>query len=592
MIVTFVVLRAMLSLIDIVIIIFYLLFSLGVGLYFTRRASRSTADYFTGGRNVSWWLGGLGMVATTFAADTPLAVTEIVRKNGIAGNWLWWCSLIGGMMTTFFFARYWRRSGVTTDLELIAIRYSGREAHLLRGFKAIYFGLILNAVIMGWVNLALVTILQVYFGFDKMTALYYVTGAMVLTTVYSSLSGLWGVLYTDAVQFIIAMAGCIVLAVVVMNHESIGGSVHLANQLSHTGLTAFFPTIGSDSANGTFGLDVWQFIAFIGVQWWASWYPGAEPGGGGYIAQRILASKNERHALGSVLFFQVMNYAVRPWPWILVGLATVVLYPNLTADTYREGFVLAMKDFLPSGLQGLLLVAFFAAYMSTIATHLNWGTSYLIQDLYRPYIEKDRSEAHYVQSARVATVLMLLFSVFVTFQLDSIKSAWEFILQFGAGTGLVLIVRWYWWRVSAWTELVAMITPALTYTALWLIRQNGGLASVSDAQIYLILVAITTVIWIASVYLFPPTDEDQLYAFCRQVRPKGFWSKYAQPENDTPLGVLVLCCLLGVMMVYGVLFGIGYSLMGNYGQMSLWIGLAIIGIGGIIGLGKRYDVFK
>ncbi|MBR9974411.1 MAG: Na+:solute symporter, partial [Bacteroidetes bacterium] len=446
------------------IIVSYFILSLAIGLYYARRAGRSTEEFFLSGRNLPWWLAGLSMVATTFAADTPLAVTELVATNGIAGNWLWWNMAIGGMVTVFFFARLWRRAGIMTDLEFIEIRYSGRPAAFLRGFRAVYLGLFMNAIIMGWVNLAMASIIEGMFGVPADRVFWYIAAAMVFTAIYSSISGLWGVAVTDAVQFFIAMAGCIVLAVVVVSDPAIGGLSGLQSALPPDTLR-LLPRITSagDGVTGVLALSAGAFFAYVGVQWWASWYPGAEPGGGGYIAQRMMSTKNERHSVFSVLFFQIAFFCLRPWPWILVALASLLLYPQLEGGDVRLGYIYAMNDYLSPGLKGLLVAAFFAAYMSTIATHLNWGTSYLIHDLWRRFAAKDRSERHYVLVSRITTVLLMLASLLVTSMLETIAGTWQFIIECGAGLGLVLLLRWYWWRVNAWSEIAATLTPALVY---------------------------------------------------------------------------------------------------------------------------------
>src|SRR5712692_1412079 len=363
--------------IDWLLIFLYFVISIAIGLFYSKRAGGSMQDFFLSGRNLPWWLAGTSMVATTFSADTPLAVTELVAKNGIAGNWLWWNFVFGGMLTVFFFARLWHRAGVMTDVEFSELRYSGKPAAILRGFRALYLGLFMNCIIMGWVNVAMGSILQGMFGIPHSQVMLYVAGCMVIVAIYSAVSGLWGVAVTDMFQFVVAMAGTIILAFVVLNIPEVGGIAGLKAKLPQWRFD-FFPTVGgldsSDIAKGL-ALPVGAFFAYIGIQWWASWYPGAEPGGGGYVAQRMMSAKDEKHSLLATLWFTIAHYCVRPWPWILVGLASLILYPDL-ADK-KLGYVYAMRDFLPSGLLGLLIAAFFAAYMSTISTHLNWGTSYI-----------------------------------------------------------------------------------------------------------------------------------------------------------------------------------------------------------------------
>ncbi|KAB2852845.1 MAG: Na+:solute symporter, partial [Ignavibacterium sp.] len=371
---------------DYLIVIAYFIFSIIIALIYYKKAGKSTDDFFLSGRNLPWYLAGLSMVATTFAADTPLAVTELVAKNGISGNWLWWNFAFGGMLTVFFFARLWRRAGIMTEAEFAEIRYSGKPARFLRGFRALYLGLFMNVIIIGWVNKAMTSILVGLFGIDESIVLLYVFGAMILVAVYSAISGLWGVVVTDAFQFFIAITGCIILAVIVVNSQQVGGMTGLQEKLPDY-VFNFFPTISDvPTAAGTLAMTTFSFLAYIGIIWWASWYPGAEPGGGGYVAQRMMSAKNEKHSLFATLFFQIAHYTIRPWPWIVVGLASLVLYPELSDSEKAMGYIYAMRDFLPVGLKGLLVAAFFAAYMSTIATQLNWGTSYIVNDFYKRFV--------------------------------------------------------------------------------------------------------------------------------------------------------------------------------------------------------------
>src|SRR5437867_288767 len=433
------------------IIVLYFAFNVAVGLYYKSRASRDTAEFFLSGRNVPWWLAGTSMVATTFAADTPLVVTGLVARNGIAGNWLWWNLLASGMLTVFFYARLWRRAGVMTDIEFSEIRYAGRPAAFLRGFRALYLGVLINCIILGWVNLAMVKILQLLFGVGKLEALAMVLGLIALTSAISTLSGLWGVLVTDLFQFVIKMGMVIVLAVVAVH--AVGGIDAMRAKL------ALLPGQGSVlsfvSDVGSAWMPLITFFVYIGVNWWATWYPGAEPGGGGYIAQRMLSAKDEKHAVLATLWFNIAHYAVRPWPWILVALASLILFPGL-ADP-ETGYVRVMIDYLPSSLRGLMVAAFAAAYMSTIATQLNWGASYLVNDCYRRFLRRDATERHYVRASQVATVLLTVVSAVATFYMGSIAGAWKLLIVTGAGTGTVLLLRWYWWRINAWSEVSAMI---------------------------------------------------------------------------------------------------------------------------------------
>lgn len=559
---------------DWIVIFAYFAVTLLIGLSFARRAGRSMEEFFLSGRKLPWWLAGISMVATTFAADTPLAVTEMVAVNGIAGNWLWWNMAIGGMVTVFFFAHLWRRAGIMTDLEFIEIRYSGKPAAFLRGFRAVYLGLFMNAIIMGWVNLAMASIIEGMFGIPSDQVFWYITAAMAVTAIYSSVSGLWGVTVTDAIQFVIAMAGCIILAILVVNDSSIGGLSGLQAALPPDSVR-ILPRISStaDGVTGVLSLSAGAFLAYVGVQWWASWYPGAEPGGGGYVAQRMMSTKNERHAVFSVLLFQIAFFCLRPWPWILVALASLVLYPELTGSDVRLGFVYAMNDFLSPGLKGLLVAAFFAAYMSTIGTHLNWGTSYLIHDLWRRFASRDRTERQYVFASRITTVILMVASLGITLLLDSIAGAWQFILECGAGLGLVLLLRWYWWRVNAWSEITATITPALVYAAIFLINTLRPDAAIRFPESMFLIVGVTTVSWIVVTMLTSPTKREVLNEFYRRVRPSGFWGdlpgEHADIIPDGQLTVRIAGWILGVILIYSVLYLFAAVFFGNVTDMLL-----------------------
>src|SRR5919106_3192212 len=452
-----------LTALDWTIIAAYFAASAAVGVWYSSRGGRSVNDFFLTGRSLPWWLAGTSMVATTFAADTPLAVAGLVARNGIAGNWIWWSAAFGSMLTVFFFARLWRRAGILTDVEFAELRYSGPPAALLRGFRALYLGIPINCVIMGWVNLAMAKILAVTLGWDRLTA---VLISLAITGVYSAVSGLWGVVITDFFQFIFAMAGSIALAWFALQLPAIGGLSGLIGKVP-AGTLQFVPSFSlSDPASAAtlVGLPVATFLTYVCVQWWASWYPGQEPGGGGYVAQRMMSAKDERHSFLATLWFTIAHYCLRPWPWIIVGLASLVLYPDITDK--EAGYVMVLRDHLPAGWRGLLLGAFFAAYMSTIATQLNWGTSYIVNDFYRRFVRRGATERHYVWISRLTTILLMLASAVVTFYLESIRQAWEFVLESGAGIGLVLILRWYWWRVNAWSEISAMVAAAIGFAAI------------------------------------------------------------------------------------------------------------------------------
>jgi solute:Na+ symporter, SSS family len=562
------------QIVDYLIILAYFILSIGIALYYSKRASKNTDEFFLSGRNLPWYLAGLSMVATTFAADTPLAVTELVSKNGIAGNWLWWNFAFGGLLTVFFFAKLWRRAGIMTEVEFAEIRYSGKPARFLRGFRALYLGLFMNLTIMGWVNKAMASILVGMFGIPASQVLFYVLGSMLIVAFYSALSGLWGVVVTDAFQFIIAMTGSIILAVVVVGSTQIGGIAGLQAKLPAFTFE-FFPTItNATSMGGAFALTVASFLAYVGIIWWASWYPGAEPGGGGYIAQRMMSAKDEKHSLFATLFFQIAHYAVRPWPWILVALSTLLLYPHLGPDEKRLGYIYAMRDFLPVGLKGLLVAAFFAAYMSTIATQLNWGTSYIINDFYKRFVKKGKDESYYVKSSRATTILLMVVSVFVTMFITRISGAWEFILECGAGVGLVLILRWFWWRINAWSEISAMITPFIVFP---IVRYYG----IEFPNTLFYLVGATTIVWVTVTYLTRPTDNEVLFSFYRKIHPGGvLWKKISvqlpDVKSDSGFFAMFVNWIVGVLLVYSMLFGSGSFIFGDIKTTIICIVIAVV----------------
>ena len=561
---------------DYLIVIAYFLFSIIIALIYYKKAGKSTDDFFLSGRNLPWYLAGLSMVATTFAADTPLAVTELVAKNGISGNWLWWNFAFGGMLTVFFFARLWRRAGIMTEAEFAEIRYSGKPARFLRGFRALYLGLFMNVIIIGWVNKAMISILVGLFGIDESIVLLYVFGAMILVAVYSAISGLWGVVVTDAFQFFIAITGCIILAVIVVNSPQVGGMTGLQEKLPDY-VFNFFPTISDVStAAGTLAMTTFSFLAYIGIIWWASWYPGAEPGGGGYVAQRMMSAKNEKHSLFATLFFQIAHYTIRPWPWIVVGLASLVLYPELSDSQKGMGYIYAMRDFLPVGLKGLLVAAFFAAYMSTIATQLNWGTSYIVNDFYKRFIVKGKQESYYVLSSRVFTIILMFISLIVTLFINKISGAWAFIIECGAGVGLVLILRWFWWRINAWSEISAMIAPFIILPVI-----NG--IGIEFPFTLFIIVPVTTICWVTITLLTKPTEDVVLKSFYRKIHPGGImWKKVSsqipEVEGDSGFFKLFINWIIGVILVYSILFGTGKLLLSDYSGFFIYILIAAFSV--------------
>ena len=545
--------------IDWIVIVAFMVVFLGIALYFKNKASESIDSFFLGGRNLPWYIAGTSMVATTFAADTPLAVTELVAQNGISGNWLWWNMLAGGMLTTFFFAKYWRRAGVLTDIELIKIRYSGKEAHYLRLFKSVYMGVFLNVLIIGWVNIALMTLLEVFFDLDRNSSLLITAAAMGIVIIYSAVSGFLGVVYTDVIQFITAMTGSVLLAIFVINSPDIGGITGLKESLPSSSFN-FFPKLGDGSTGTTLALGIGSFLAFVTVQWWASWYPGNEPGGGGYIAQRMMSAKDEKNAIYSSLFFQFAHYCIRPWPWILVALASIVLYPDL-ADP-KHGYVMVMKNYLPDGVRGLLLVAFLAAYMSTISTQLNWGASYLINDFYKPLSGRE----NLVGASRVATIIIAVIGLGVTTQITSISGVWQFIMECGAGLGLVLILRWYWWRVNAWSEITATLAPFVAYSIAHFALDWAFPVS------FFFTVGFTTISWVLVTLFTAPSDQALLQSFFDKIKPGGSWGPFSK-GNSQPIGHLFVLWICGITMAYSLLF-----FMGNWilGLGNMWYGIVFV----------------
>jgi len=606
---------------SVILLFFFIIF--GIAAYYSRQAGKGTKEFFLSARNLPWYIAGTAMVATTFAADTPLAVTELVARNGIAGNWLWWNLAIGGMLTVFFFARLWRRSGIMTDVEFVELRYSGKAAAVLRGFRALYLGLFMNAIVMGWVHKAMEKIFSVTL--PEFNAFLLVIIAAAIIAVYASASGLLGTARTDSFQFVFAMVGCIILAIIVVRLPEIGGMVALKEKLAPQVLD-FFPRIGVVSLEGVTGgalaISVGAFFAHIGLQWWSSWYPGADPGGGGYVAQRMMSAKDEKHSLFATLWFTIAHYTLRPWPWIIVALVALVILPRSenpqqieaenpalyvkVVEAYQNQKLLRSDDqlyitpefremyekyentvdpgvmypklmmrFLPAGLLGLLIAVFLAAYMSTIASQLNWGTSYLINDFYRRFIYRKADERHYVLVSRLGILLMLVFSLLVTkYFLTTISGAWEFIINASAGMGAVLILRWYWWRINAWSEISAMIAPLIIYP---IARYYFGMQS--PITLYPIVFG-TTIIWLLVTFLTRPVTQEKLLEFYKRAHPGGIgWKKIAGQLPGLPVesgfGRQFLNWFMGVVVVYTFLFGFGEIIFAEFLKGSLILAIGI-----------------
>ncbi|HEY0702460.1 MAG TPA: sodium:solute symporter family protein [Candidatus Acidoferrales bacterium] len=602
-------------------ILVYLAITLLLGLYFRRRATKNSEEYFVSGRTAAWWLAGTSMVATTFAADTPLLVAGLVYTQGIAGNWIWWAFLPSGMMTVFLFARLWRRSGLMTDVQFAEMRYSGAPAALLRGFRAIYLGLLINCLILGWVTKAMINIVGTtlgptmqtwpflasfsnfltkifglaFSGVDGYALIVCIFFLIPFTGIYVSLGGLSGVLWTDLFQFVLKMS--IVITIAVYAVKAAGGMNHLMSQISQLRATnggsdplAFLPDFSKGFASETlWTLPVITFAVYLGVQWWAFWYPGSEPGGGGYVAQRIFSARDERQGLLSVLWFNIAHFALRPWPWILTALAAIILYPGL--DHPESSYMLMVNDHVPHALRGIIMAGFLAAFMSTIATQLNWGTSYIVEDFYRRFLVRGSSERHYVRVSQIVTILLVFATGYVSAQLASIRSGWQVVLQVGAGTGSVYMLRWYWWRINAWSEISAMLTAlAATLAFHWeslalAIVHRPTLFTGSDTVIFaknvLTTTALTTAVWVAVTFLTAKEPDAILLSFYRKVMPDVTgWKPIAAQAPEIPpthdLARNLYCWALGTVMVYCALFGVGKLLFHVYALGATLVTIAIL----------------
>ena len=550
-----------------------------------RRAGSSTAEFFTSGRAAPWWLIGVSMVATTFSTDTPNLVTNLVREHGVANNWAWWSFLLTGMATVFFYARLWRRSGVLTDLEFYELRYSGKAAGFVRGFRALYLGLFFNLVIMASVNLAAAKIANVLLGWPMWQTLGI---CAVLNVAFAATSGLWGVLVTDFIQFGVAMAGSFAAAYYSLQRPEVGGLHGLVTRIDpHT--LGFVPDFSDWS------LTLTVLIIPLTIQWWSVWYPGAEPGGGSYIAQRMLAARSENDALSGTLFFNVAHYALRPWPWVIVALSSMLVFPQLSdlhrALPYVDPSLIghdmaypAMLTFLPHGVLGLMIAGLLAAYVSTLSTHLNWGTSYLVHDFYRRFVKTGASEKHYVSVGRVVTALLMLLAALLTFVLQSARESFELLMSIGAGTGLLYLLRWFWWRVNAWSEVAAMASSFLLALGFFVLARSG--TSIPSHIALIVSVATTTLIWVAVSYLAPPTDRGTLVSFYERVRPPGpGWADIRReaklPASPDSVPMMFLGWTLGCAFVYAALFGAGSFLYGRTAQGLVWLVVFVVSGAGL-----------
>src|SRR5438270_5356988 len=607
-----------LTLIDWIVIAGYLLINLMIGIYYRRHAGGNTQEFFISGRNVSWWLAGTSMVATTFAADTPLFVSGVVATQGIAGNWIWWSSCLSGMLTVFFFARYWRRAEILTDVELTEIRYAGKPAAFLRGSKAIYLGLIMYCLILGWVTNAMVSIIAVLIGpMIPEGKVVHLLGAHTLGTpshtallicvlilipftgIYTAIGGLRGVLVTDLFQFVLKMGMVIVLAWVAVTR--IGGMQALTARLQSIGSAAqqsgaqvadplaFLPNFGLGwTSSALWTLPLLTFFTYLGVQWWSAWYPGAEPGGGGYVAQRMFCAKDEKNSLGATLWFNIAHYALRPWPWIVTALVAVAVYSphgGLHPDAAfganpQQGYVMVLRDFLPPALRGWMVAAFLAAYMSTVGTQLNWGTSYLVNDFYRRFLKRRASERHYVIISKLFTIGLVILTGYVAAQLTSILQGWQIVLAIGSGTGAVYILRWYWWRVNAWSEIVAMGVSGVIALALAKVSFAGS-EPVVFAKTALITAGCTTIAWVLATFLTPAEPNAKLLSFYRRVHPSIYgWRAVARMAPELPpvqdFRSNAFDWVMGCILVYGCLFGIGKLVFQQWLAGAVLLSLAAV----------------
>jgi Na+/proline symporter len=563
---------------------------LAVGLFFARRAGKGTDEFFLAGRKLPWWLLGTSMVATTFSTDTPNLVTDMVRTGGVGSNWLWWAFVITGMCTVFFYAKLWRRSGALTDMAFYELRYSGAPVAFLRGFRALYLGVFFNVMIMATVTLAAIKIGGVLLGVGKCEV---VLLAGTVTVLYSATSGLWGVVVTDLMLFVVAMVGSVAAAYFALIQPEVGGLTGLITAPELQGKLSFLP----DFTDWRTAAAV--FIVPVAVQWWSTWYPGSEPGGGGYVAQRMLAARNEKEAMGATLWFNVAHYALRPWPWVLVGLASLLVYPSLESiqlafphldpSIVRNDLAYpAMLVFLPHGLLGLVVASLAAAYMSTISTHLNWGASYVVDDFYRRFVNDWEEDRHYVTVGRITTVALIVLAGIVSLWLENALQAFQILLQIGAGTGLVFLLRWFWWRINAWSEVAAMLLSFSVALYFQFIHGALGLPAL-DASLQLVIgVAITTVGWVTVTLLTPPATEETLRGFYTEIRPFGKgWRRRLSlgPQDPGPQagGVAAgfLGWFLGLGAVYGALFGTGFILYGSLGTGLVCLAVAALAMAGI-----------
>ncbi len=596
-----------LSTIDFIIITSFFTITLFIGIWVSKQSGKNSTEFFLSGRNMPWWLLGVSMVATTFSTDTPNLVTDIVRNNGVSGNWVWWAFLITGLLTVFVYAKLWRKSKVNTDIEFYELRYGGAPARFLRSFRAVYLGIIFNVLAMAGVTLAAIKIGSIMLGLQPWETVVY---AGVVTVIFSALGGFRGVVYTDFILFFTAMAGAIGAAYYLVGLPEVGGLEALLQHENVVDKLSILPDFNDKETLITL------LIIPLAVQWWSSWYPGAEPGGGGYIAQRMLAAKNENHAIGATFFFNIMHYALRPWPWIIVALASLIIFPDLAS--IQEAFPLipedklghdlaysAMLTLLPSGLLGLVLASLVAAYMSTISTHLNWGASYIVNDFYKQQINKGASEKELVRVGRISTIVLMVFSALLALVLTNALQLFDIILMFGAGTGLIFILRWFWWRINAWSEISAMLVSGIvsillnfTFLGDYFFGDDGLMPSYAK---FPTVVLVTTIVWVAVTYLTRAESKEVLQNFYKKIQPGGpGWTKVIDDASDenivlidsnegwsVPSGIIAM--LIGCVLIYSIMFATGYWIYGDYSLAIILTGVALVSA---VALSKVWNKIK
>jgi SSS family solute:Na+ symporter len=571
-----------LNITDWLVIILYFLIILYAGYRFRKSENKSLGDFFLSGRNLPWYIAGFSMIASTFTVNNPVAITEFVSRKGISGNWIWWSMLAGGTFTTFFLSGLWRRANILTEIEFIELRYGGKTAAFLRGFKSVYLALFLNMLTITWINVSMIILLKTFFNLHNMQLFLLLAGVMLITVAYTILSGLKSVAFTHVFQFAVAFAGSVLFACILLSSYKISGITGLKMHLSEISpdYLNFFPKISGKAGAplSTLTFTVTALLAYVGVQWWSSWSPDNEPGGGGYLAQRMMSVKTEKESVMATLFYQVVHYAVRPWPWIITGLCIIILYPD--AGGSKTGYFMAIKDYVPYGLTGLVLISFLGIYMSIISTQLNLGASYLVNDLYKRFIVRekrflnnDKKESHYILVSRLVIIFLTGISLYITTLFDSLTDIWEFMLAACSGIGLVLILRWFWWRINVWSEISAIVFPFI------LIYFINKLFRIDFPVSLFIITGGTMLVWLIITYLTPPENKEVLKVFCQKIKPVGFWGKYSRFTKKYPgqyILALFMSWISSIIMIYSLTFFAGKLIFGDYISAFGWMLSAII----------------